>query len=385
MNADAPAGDLIDRAMRRALRLAARGRGWTSPNPMVGAVLLRDGQIIGEGWHTAVGRAHAEREALTDCRRRGHNPAGATMVVNLEPCNHIGRTPPCTDALLEAGVSRVIIAHQDPNPQVDGAGIRRLREAGVTVDFGPYADASIQLNEVYCRYICAERPFVTLKAAITLDGKLATASGHSQWVSGLLARRYAHWLRHVHDAVLVGANTVLADDPQLNCRLPADRPYRQPWRVVLDSKSRTPPDARLFRSQPAGPVLIAATAAAPPAARDRLAKAGAMVEIFPADGRGQVDLAALLRFLRAREIASVLVEGGGLVHAGFLGARLADKMDLVLAPKILGGREAVSWVGRELAQMMDQARAVRGLHARRLGDDLLMEGYFEDIGECLRA
>jgi diaminohydroxyphosphoribosylaminopyrimidine deaminase/5-amino-6-(5-phosphoribosylamino)uracil reductase len=253
----------------------------------------------------------------------------------------------------------------------------------VAVEAGPYGEASIALNEVYCRYICAGRPFVTLKAAVTLDGKLAAAGGDSRWVSGPISLRYAHWLRHVNDAILVGVNTVIADDPQLTCRLPGDRPYRQPLRVILDSRLRTPPTARVVSGDLPGTTLIATTEQAPKAAIDRLAKPGVIVDIFPADAAGLVDLSALLIGLRRREVASVLVEGGGRTHGAFIKQRFADKLALAVAPKILGGAGAISWVGEELAARMGDARLLRDMRSRRLGDDLLVEGWFEEVGECL--
>ncbi|NLH51067.1 MAG: bifunctional diaminohydroxyphosphoribosylaminopyrimidine deaminase/5-amino-6-(5-phosphoribosylamino)uracil reductase RibD [Myxococcales bacterium] len=369
--------------MRRALRLAVRGHGWTNPNPMVGAVLVRDGRIIGEGYHTAVGNPHAEREALADCRRRGENPAGATLYVNLEPCNHQGRTPPCTEAIIESRLARVIIAHQDPNPLVNGSGIRRLESAGIPVESGVLAKEAIALNEGYCRYICAGRPFVTLKAATTLDGRIATASGHSQWVSGPAALRFAHWLRHVNDAILVGVDTVIADDPQLTCRLPDFFPHRQPLRVILDSRLRIPPAAKVVSGKLPGQTLVAVTDRAPREKIDRLAKPGVIVDIFPADADGRVDIAAVLQALHRRQIAALLVEGGGHVHASFLQLRLADKLNLVLAPKLVGGRDAKSWIAGELAATMDQALRLKDFHTRRLGVDLLVESHLEEVGECL--
>lgn len=369
--------------MRRALRLAARGKGWTSPNPMVGAVLLKDDRIIGEGFHTAVGCMHAEREALVDCRRRGNEPTGATMVVTLEPCCHQGRTPPCTDAIIEAGVGRVIVAHQDPNPQVDGKGLIILRDNGIAVEVGLMADEAITLNEVYCRYVCSQRPFVTLKAATTLDGKIATATGDSRWVSGPAALRFAHWLRHANDAVVVGIGTVLADDPRLTCRIAAKSQVRHPLRVILDSHLRTPEDAKVVSGRLPGETLIATTAQADAAAEKRLAKPGVLVERFTADERGRPDLREVLAFLRERDIASVLVEGGGHVHATFLQHHLADKLQLVVAPKLVGGDGARTWVAGQLAATMDQARRLAAMKVRPLGADLLIEGYFEDIGECL--
>ncbi len=369
--------------MRRALRLAARAKGWTSPNPMVGAVLVKNGQVIGEGYHTAVGKPHAEREALADAARQGNDPDGATLFVNLEPCCHHGRTPPCTTALIEAGVARVVVAHQDPNPRVNGHGLALLREAGVEVELGLLAQEALELNQVYCRYISSRRPFVTLKAATTLDGKIATHTGHSRWVSGAAARKYAHHLRHVNDAILVGVGTVIADDPQLTCRLPDDAPVRHPLRVVLDSALRMPEGAKVVTGELPGETIIATTERAAAAKRERLAKPGVLVEVFPADEAGRVSLPHVLFRLRDREVAAVLVEGGGKVHASFVRRKLADKLELILAPKLVGGDEAPSWMAGVLAETMDQAVNLKDLRVRPLGADLLLEGYFEDIDECL--
>jgi len=369
--------------MRRVLRLAARGRGWTSPNPMVGAVLVKDGHIIGEGFHTAVGKRHAEREALADARRRGNDPAGATMYVNLEPCCHYGRTPPCTDAIMEAGVAKVVVAHQDPNPQVNGHGLTILKEAGLEVEVGVLADEAIRLNQVYCRYICSQRPFVTLKAATTLDGKIATVTGHSKWVSGPAALRYAHHLRHVNDAVLVGVDTVIADDPRLTCRPGVEQDVRQPLRVVVDSTLRTPEDSVIVSGTLPAQTVIATTDRSDSEKRKRLAKESVLVKRFPADETGRVDLAALLVWLHRREVAGLLVEGGGRVHASFVRAGLADKLELVLAPKLVGGEGGASWMAGVLAETMNEAVVLRDMRVRQLGSDWLIEGLFEEVGGCL--
>jgi len=363
--------------MRRALHLARRGEGWTSPNPMVGAVLLRDGRVIGEGYHHAAGMAHAEIEALEDARRRGEDPAGATMVVNLEPCCHHGKTPPCTDALLAAGVGRVYVAHKDINPLVCGNGIRCLTEKGIEVHIGVLAKEAAKLNEAFCKWMLVRRPFVVLKAASTLDGKIATASGHSQWVSSDAARRYAHRLRRRYDAIMVGVGTVICDDPQLTCRLPYQVECRQPLRIILDSCLRTPPTAKVVSGALPGETLIATTDRADPKAMNLLKEAGVEVEIFPAAPNGKVDLAALTDTLGKRDITSVLVEGGGRVLAACLAAGIADKLSLVLAPKIVGGEGAITSFHGELARTMDEARQVHDLTVRRLGHDWLMEGYFK--------
>jgi len=379
-----PGGDLLAWAMRRALRLAARGRGWTSPNPMVGAVLLKNGRVIGEGRHTAVGRPHAEVEALNDCRRRGEEPVGATMVVNLEPCNHVGRTPPCTEALIAAGVARVVVGTEDPNPCVLGCGNHRLREAGVEVIAGLLRSEALRLNEVFFRSIAAARPFIALKAAVTLDGKIATESGHSRWVSGPPARCYAHWLRHVYDAVLVGVETVLADNPRLTCRLPGDRPYRQPLRVVLDSRLRTPPEAFPATGPEPGETLIAAVEGVEEKLVNRLAKPGVMVERFPPGPDGRVQLRPLLDYLWQRGVTSVLVEGGGQVHASFIAENLADKLHLILAPKVAGGK-GYGWVANALTAEMNRAPRVHEAQIRPLGGDFLLEGYFTEATDVHRT
>lgn len=378
-----PGGDLIAWAMRRALRLAARGRGWTSPNPMVGAVLLKNGRVIGEGYHTAVGLPHAEAAALEDCRRRGEDPAGATMAVNLEPCNHVGRTPPCTEAIISARVAKVVVAAEDPNPCVLGCGNQRLREAGIAVEYGLLQEEAIRLNEVFLRSSVAQRPFVALKAASTLDGKIATETGDSRWVSGDPARRYAYWLRHVYDAVLVGVETVIADDPQLTCRLPSDRPYRQPLRIVMDSHLRIPSEARLVSGELPGETVIATTDGVAEKSINRLAKPGVKVERFPAGPDGRILVRPLLDYLWKRGITGLLVEGGGQIHASFITAGLADKLQLILAPKVAGGK-GPTWVAAALTSEMNGAPRIHEAKIRQLGRDFLVEGYFTEATDVHR-
>ncbi|MHA1569996.1 MAG: bifunctional diaminohydroxyphosphoribosylaminopyrimidine deaminase/5-amino-6-(5-phosphoribosylamino)uracil reductase RibD [Alphaproteobacteria bacterium] len=367
---------LIKWAMRRALQLARRGEGWTSPNPMVGAVLLKDGRVIGEGYHHAAGLRHAEIEALNDARRRGNAPAGSVMVVNLEPCCHHGRTPPCTDALVEEKVAAVYVAHQDINPLVCGNGIRCLEEKRIEVHVGLLAKEAIKLNEAFCKWALTNRPFVVLKAASTLDGKIATASGHSQWVSGEKAREFAHRLRHRYDAVMVGVDTVIADDPQLTCRLLKSKKCSHPLRVIVDSTLRIPPTAQVVSGKLPGRTLIATTDRADQGKAKKLEKQGVTVEAFPATPDGKVDLTALTETLGTRDITSVLVEGGGRVLAACLSAGIADKLSLVLAPKIAGGAGAITSFEGELAATMDEAHRVLEMTTRRLGEDILIEGYF---------
>ncbi len=366
------------RWMRRALRLAARG--FTPPNPMVGCVLVKDGVVVGEGFHPAAGQPHAEVFALRDA---GPAARGATAYVTLEPCCHWGRTPPCTLALIEAGVARVVAATQDANPRVGGKGLEALREAGIAVTIGVLEAEARRLNEAFFHFHTTGTPFLTLKAAMTLDGKIATASGDSKWITGPAARRYVHRLRAQSGAVMVGIGTLLADDARLTARLPRVTLPRQPLRIIVDSRLRTPPDSeavRLTTESPAQqPLLIATTSEMSGEKRERAAaleRAGAELACLPPTPDGRVDLACLYAQLAQREIISVLVEGGGELHAALLAAHLAQKALFFIAPKILGGREAPTPVeGRGRSRMAD-ADTLDGLHVRRFRQDLAVEGYF---------
>lgn len=329
---------------------------------MVGAVVLRDGEVVGQGYHRQVGGPHAEVEAL---RQAGEAARGATLYVTLEPCAHQGRTPPCTDAVLRSGVSRVVACHRDPDPRVAGGGFERLRRAGVSVETGELLAEAVRLNWRYLVARVAGRPAVTLKWAMSLDGRIATASGESQWISGPGARRWALELREEHDAVVVGSGTVLADDPRLNRRLGlAAGPG---LRVVLDRRLRTPPGARLFQEE--GPVLLFAEAGG--AARERqLARAGAEVVRPP-----RVTPAAVLAELAARGVQSVLVEGGAVVHGAFLAAGLYDRVAVACAPLLIGGATALGPVGgRGLGPLRGVPRLERPRVGRR-GDDLIVTGF----------
>ncbi|MCL6480003.1 MAG: bifunctional diaminohydroxyphosphoribosylaminopyrimidine deaminase/5-amino-6-(5-phosphoribosylamino)uracil reductase RibD, partial [Peptococcaceae bacterium] len=307
--------------MQMALDLARQALGRTSPNPMVGAVLVKDGRVIGQGYHTRPGTPHAEIHAL---REAGERAAGATLYVTLEPCCHQGRTGPCTEAILAAGVKRVVAAMTDPNPLVSGRGLERLRRAGIEVTVGVMEEEARRLNEVFIKYITTRRPFVVLKTAMSLDGKIATRSGESQWITGPQARLAVHRLRDRYDAVLVGINTVLKDNPSLTTRIPQED-GRDPVRVIVDSLARTPPEARVITQQSSAPTIIAVTEKAPAQNLRRLERAGAQIVVVPGNGP-RVDLAGLMAELGRREITSVLVEGGGEIHASFLEARLVDKV-----------------------------------------------------------
>ncbi len=351
--------------MKRALALARRGRFTVSPNPKVGAVVVSAaGQLVGEGWHRRAGEPHAEIHALAAAREAAR---GATVFVTLEPCNHFGRTPPCVDALLAAGVARVVVSHRDPDPRTAGSGIARLAAAGVEIEVGPGADEAIELNLPFLVSTLASRPAVTLKWAASLDGRIATAGGESQWISGAPARRRALELREEHDAVLVGSGTLLADDPRLSRRLGlAGAPGR---RAILDRRLRTPPGARLF-GEP-GEVLLY-TECDDAARVEALRARGAQVIRLE-----RVEPAAVLADLHERGIQSVLVEGGAGVAGAFLDSGLWDRVVAFVAPKLLGGERAPGPLGGNGANVLADAGRLAVLRTRRTGSDIEITGLNE--------
>jgi diaminohydroxyphosphoribosylaminopyrimidine deaminase/5-amino-6-(5-phosphoribosylamino)uracil reductase len=346
----------------RAIDLARQADYKTSPNPMVGAVVLdASGALAGEGFHRQAGLPHAEEEALAAA---GAGARGGTLYVNLEPCTHAHRQPPCAEAVIEAGVRRVVISMADPDPRMRGAGIEFLRSAGVETVVGVQEDRARRLNEFYIRHRLTGRPFVTAKFAMSLDGKIATRSGQSRWISGTESRAHSHLVRSAHDAILVGFGTVIADDPELTARADG-RTGRQPLRVVLDSQLRTPPGARVV-----GPnTLIATTRAGEVGAAEILVLAPA------ADGR--VALGPLLDELGRRGILSLLVEGGAEVHASFFAEGMIDKVQAYLAPIIIGGREAPGPVGGDGIESLGDAIRLHEVDTTRIGDDLWITGYVD--------
>jgi diaminohydroxyphosphoribosylaminopyrimidine deaminase/5-amino-6-(5-phosphoribosylamino)uracil reductase len=352
-----------ERFMRLAIREAEKGLGRTSPNPAVGAVLVKAGRVVARGHHARAGGPHAEASALAAAGTRAR---GADLYTTLEPCDHHGRTPPCSAAILAAGVRRVFVGSRDPNPLVDGKGIARLTAGGVEVERDVLRDACDALNAHWFRYITAHRPFVTLKAAVTLDGKLATRTGDSRWVTGAEARALVHRLRDRVDAVLVGAGTARADDPRLTTRLPGGG-GRDPIRVVLDTGLTLPGSLRLFRQRSAAPTIVAHAA-------KRVRELGPRVELLKCRrGAGGVDLDDLLRRLGARGVTHLLVEGGAAVHGAFLRAGLVDRVALFVAPTLCGG-DGRSWVGGAGVARMGDALRLRDLHVERIGADLLVTG-----------
>ena len=354
--------------MRLALRLAQRGFSQTSPNPMVGAVLVRRGAVLGRGWHHGAGEPHAEIEALRDCARRGHRTRGAMLYVTLEPCCTHGRTPPCTEAIVAAGIKRVVVAATDPNPQHAGRGFKVLRRAGIEVVSGVLAEEATRLNEAFNHWIVHRTPFVTVKAAMSLDGKIATRTGESKWITGAASRAYAMKLRAGADAILVGINTVLADDPALTLR--SVEGCRLPRRVVLDSQARTPLTARLVTDQFASLTTIVVSQRAP-AKRVAALRKHVRVEVAPLRGE-VIDVRWLMRKLGAENVTSLLVEGGGEVNASFLFSGLAHRVAFFYAPKIIGGRDARKGVAGTGISDLKDALQLREVEYRWLGEDLLL-------------
>jgi diaminohydroxyphosphoribosylaminopyrimidine deaminase/5-amino-6-(5-phosphoribosylamino)uracil reductase len=354
--------------MARALTLAQSVLGRTSPNPPVGAVIVKDGREVGEGATRPPGGPHAEIVAL---RAAGAAAAGAALYVTLEPCCHFGRTPPCVDAVIAAGITEVHAALEDPDPRVRGEGFARLRAAGIRVVVGEGGAESARLLEGYIKHRRTGRPFVIAKFAMTLDGKIATATGDSRWVSGPESRAWAHRQRSQVDAILVGSETVLLDDPELTARPEGLPGAPQPLRVVLDSRGRTPPDAKVL-SGPA-PTLVVTTRESSEKWRQSLGSGPVEVVVLPSEA-GRVSLEALLDELGRRGVLTLLVEGGGIVHGAFFDQRLVDKVEAFIAPKITGGPAPGPVLGRGVARMAD-AVALRDVSVERLGDDVLIIGY----------
>jgi diaminohydroxyphosphoribosylaminopyrimidine deaminase/5-amino-6-(5-phosphoribosylamino)uracil reductase len=355
--------------MERALALAAQGKGRVSPNPMVGAVLTKEGSIIGEGFHPYAGGDHAEVIAV---RAAGGDARGAVLYVTLEPCCHYGKTPPCTETLIEAGIARVVVATFDPNPVVAGKGVRCLREAGIAVEIGPLEEEAVRLNEAYFKYIQTRRPFVILKAALSLDGKLATRTGDSRWITGEVARRRVHELRNEVDAVLTGIGTVVKDDPLLTTRLDLQG-GRDPLRVIVDSRARLPASARLLKTGSRPPV-VAVGPDAPQNRCDVLKKAGAEVVVVP-KGEGGLSLPDLMATLGRREITSVMIEGGGRLSTSALQAGIVDKVILMIAPMLIGGTAAPTLLQGEGVEKLSEALHLKEVKVESLGADLMVEGY----------
>lgn len=358
--------------MNRALFLAEQGKGRTSPNPLVGAVVVNSGQIVGEGYHQKAGEPHAEIHAI---RNAGEKAKGATLYVNLEPCCHWGRTPPCTDAIITAGITHVYAAHLDPNPKVAGKGFQQLADAGIEVDVGLCAEAAEKLNEIYTKHVKTGYPFIILKMAMSLDGKIATSTGESQWITSSESRQKAHELRDEVDAILVGVGTITSDNPALTTRL-THKQGKDATRIVLDSHGRTPTSAKVFNEKSNAGVIIAVTSKAPAENIIGLEKAGAEVVVIPTN-KGRVCFKTLMENLGKRSVTSVLVEGGGEVNTSALASGLVDKVMCFVAPKLIGGSDAPGVFSGEGITRLADAPKLKRWTITEIGCDLLIEGYFK--------
>lgn len=359
--------------MKMALDLAAKGRGFTSPNPMVGAVIVKGDRVVGKGYHQAAGKAHAEVNAIDDA---GVSADGATLYVTLEPCNHFGRTPPCTEKILDAGIRRVVVAVKDPNPDVAGGGIDYLTNRGLAVSTGICEDEARRLNEVFIKYTKTKRPFSILKCAATLDGRLATRTGDSKWVTGEASRNFVHQLRHAVDAIMVGIDTVIKDDPSLTTRLENGlaNKGKDPVRVVLDTHLRIPETAKLLQLESDSDTLIITGPFVSKDKQARIEGKGAKIINFPLKG-DLIDLDRLMDHLGALEITSLLIEGGSRVIASALAAGIVEKIFFFYAPKILGGDDGVPICRGPGPALMNQSTPVKDVRVTRFGDDVMIEGY----------
>jgi diaminohydroxyphosphoribosylaminopyrimidine deaminase/5-amino-6-(5-phosphoribosylamino)uracil reductase len=360
--------------MARALELASRGEGRTAPNPPVGAVIVRDGSVAGEGFHAKAGGPHAEVAAL---REAGERARGATIFVTLEPCAHHGRTPPCTEALIEAGIARVVIGCSDPNPRVEGGGARVLEAAGLDVSVGLEEALCRRLISPFAHHVTTGLPFTTLKSAVTLDGKTATSTGRSQWISGEAALQETHSLRNRVDAIMVGVGTVIEDDPKLTTR--GVQGGRDPLRVVVDSRLRTPPEAAILHLESPAPTLVATTDRASTESITAIEREGVEVLVLGRDAEGRVDLGTLWKALGNRDILHLLLEGGATLAQAALEAQLIQRMRVVIAPKMLGGNDGFSIFRGQGVQDLEDAVRLRDLRARNCGGDIIIEGELERV------
>jgi diaminohydroxyphosphoribosylaminopyrimidine deaminase/5-amino-6-(5-phosphoribosylamino)uracil reductase len=359
--------------MKEALRLARRGLGRTSPNPAVGAVVVRDGKVIAGGYHRRAGTAHAEVNALAQLE--GSAQPGDILYVTLEPCNHYGKTPPCTEAILKSGIKRVVVGMRDPNPNVSGGGCEFLRARGLEVATGVLEGECCRLNEEYIKFVTARRPFVIAKVALTLDGWTATSTGHSKWITGEKARQFVHRLRDRVDAVMVGIGTILADDPLLDTRLKRGK-GKAPVRIILDTKLSIPHQARVLTQSDAAMTWIVVGDDVSQEKLESFSKRGVSVLSCPKK-EGRIDLAALVDNLASRSITSVLLEGGSMLMGSMIRERLVDKFYIFMAPKLLGGSDGVPMAKGSGAKNMEQALRLNLSELRRFDDDVLFVGYPE--------
>ncbi|MEQ8197599.1 MAG: bifunctional diaminohydroxyphosphoribosylaminopyrimidine deaminase/5-amino-6-(5-phosphoribosylamino)uracil reductase RibD [Clostridiaceae bacterium] len=357
--------------MRRALELAKKGEGRVNPNPMVGAVIVKDGEIIGEGYHEYCGGPHAEVNAIANASRPVE---GAEIYVTLEPCHHHGKTPPCVDALIRNKFSRVVIGQKDPNPLVAGKSIEKLKELGIEVQVGILEDECKKLNEVFNKFIVTCEPFVVLKSGISLDGKIATSSGESKWITGEEARAEVQKLRNKLSGIMVGADTVIKDDPLLTCRIPGGR---NPVRIVVDSTLRIPSNAKVLDVHEGSQCIIATTEKASSEKIEALRSKGVKILVLP-QNKGRVSLKALMKELGREKIDSILLEGGGSLNYSALRENIVDKVQYYIAPKIIGGKDAKTSVEGDGIENLKDAFVLNNLQCRMVGNDILVEGYLKE-------
>ena len=356
-----------EKYMKLALELAANAKGRTSPNPLVGAVIVKDNRVVGCGWHRKAGTPHAEVHAL---RQAGELAKGADVYVSLEPCSHYGKTPPCAKALVEAGVNNVYAAMLDPNPKVAGNGFKILQEAGIHVEYGFLEDEARKLNEVFLKWIMHKQPFVVMKAAMTLDGKIATVEGQSKWITNETSRAYGYKLRDIYDGILVGINTVIADDPALTARVEGGK---NPIRIVVDSTLKIPLTAKLLHDKQA-PVIVATTKLASAEKVAQLQNLGVEVLIIDTDEVNRVDMTKLMQELGQKNICSILVEGGAEIHGSLIEHKLINKVYFFIAPKLVGGKKAKTPVAGNGIGNLAEAITLQDVTTKNLDGDILITG-----------
>jgi diaminohydroxyphosphoribosylaminopyrimidine deaminase / 5-amino-6-(5-phosphoribosylamino)uracil reductase len=361
--------------MERALELANKGAGFTNPNPLVGAVIVKDGRIIGEGYHEVYGSHHAEINAF---RNATEDVCGATMYVTLEPCSHYGKTPPCAKAIVEKGIKKVVLALTDPNPEVAGKGIKILRQNEIEVITGVLEEKSRRLNEIFLKYIATKLPFCILKTAMTLDGKIAARTGDSKWITNEESRKYVHKLRNRVSAIMVGVGTIIQDDPLLNTRLEQEN-GSDPIRVVVDTSGKTPLEAKVLNIKSNARTIIATTELASKEKLRELEARGAEIIITP-PCNNRVDLKFLMRELGERKIDSILLEGGSELNYSAMEAGIIDKVNAFIAPKFIGGRESKTPIGGVGRPLMKDALMLKDIEVYRFGDDIMIEGYMREEG-----
>ncbi|WP_341479383.1 bifunctional diaminohydroxyphosphoribosylaminopyrimidine deaminase/5-amino-6-(5-phosphoribosylamino)uracil reductase RibD [Clostridium gasigenes] len=356
--------------MKLALELAKKGMGKVNPNPMVGAIIVKNGKVIGEGYHEAFGQAHAEVNAFNSLIE---DAAGSTIYVTLEPCSHYGKTPPCVDKIIENKISRVIVGAFDPNPVVSGKGVKNLRDVGIEVITGVLEDECTKINEVFMKYIVSKKPFVILKSAMSLDGKIATSKGESKWITGEKSRIEVHKLRNEVSAIMVGVNTIINDNPQLTCRLENGR---NPIRIVVDSTLRIPIESKVISDIDEAKTIIATTDKGSSDKILELTNAGVTVLIIKSKD-GRVDLQELMIKLGNLNIDSILLEGGGILNFSALDQGIVDKIQIYISPKIIGGEKSKTPVGGNGIEILKDAFKIQGLTSRSVGEDILIEGYIK--------